>query len=124
MKKNLATGIGVFVLVGFLTTFSFPAPARAMEQCPDMAPTIQSLQTCLQHATVMQVIDNAGITNSLQKKLEVAQAAQENSKPGEAIKVLQAFINEVEAQSGKHIASEQAGHIIMHAKQVIQALEA
>jgi hypothetical protein len=121
--KKLITGILAAMLVGLVMIL--PTPAQAMEEpCADMSPTIQSLQECVQHAATMGVISNKGITNSLLEMLEAAQAAEENNKPGEATKVLQAFINEVEALSGKHIASEQAAHMVMHAQQVIQALEA
>ncbi len=119
MRKIIA-GMLVAVILGLVAVV--PAPAQAMEPCPEMAPTIQSLQVCVQHAAAMGVIDNAGVTHSLLKKLDAAQTAQENGKPRLAIHLLKAFINEVKAQSGKHIASEQALHMIMHAQQVIQAI--
>ncbi len=120
--RKLIAGMLVAVILGLGAVV--PAPAQAMEQCPEMAPTIQSLQACVQQAAVMGVIDNAGITNSLLKKLGKAQSAQENGKPRVAIHQLKAYINEVKAQSGKHIAAEHARHMIMHAQKVIQALEA
>jgi hypothetical protein len=35
---------------------------------------------------------------------------------------LQAFIQNVEAQAGKHIVAEHAGHLVEHATMVIAAL--
>ncbi len=120
--RKLIAGMLLAVILGLVAVV--PAPARAMDQCPEMAPTIPSLQACVQQAAAMGFIDNAGITHSLLKKLGTAQTAQENGKPKIAIHLLKAFVNEVKAQSGKHIASEQALHMIMHAQQVIHALEA
>jgi hypothetical protein len=50
-------------------------------------------------------INNAGITNSLQKKLE-------NNN-------LQSFINEVQAQSGKHISNETATYLLRDANALL-----
>jgi len=54
-------------------------------------------------------IDNAGIYNSLIAKLE---AAAKNKNINAASNVLEAFINEVQAQSGQHITEEAANLLI------------
>src|SRR5215207_6253580 len=100
-----------------------PMPARAqeMDHCPHEA-TIQSLRTCVQHAAEHEHIDNSGVARSLIAKLDAAQAAQDRGQPEVALNLLEAFVREVRAQSGKHIVQEHAEHLLMHAQSVIQAL--
>ncbi|MGI2293507.1 Ig-like domain-containing protein [Paenibacillus sp. GXUN7292] len=57
----------------------------------------------------MSWIDNHGIANSLTKKLEHGQ--------------LQAFINQVQAQSGKHIRAEAATYLLRDANYIIHGLD-
>jgi 2',3'-cyclic-nucleotide 2'-phosphodiesterase (5'-nucleotidase family) len=68
-------------------------------------------------------IDNQGIANSLTKKVENAQKSLEKGKPDTAINQLNAFINEVQAQSGKHITTEAANLLIADAQWVIAHLK-
>jgi hypothetical protein len=100
-----------------------PVPARAqeMDDCPH-APTIASLRTCVQHAADHGHIDNQGITRSLLAKLDAAQAALDREQAAVAIKGLEAFVRELDAQAGKHIGAEHAAHLRMHAQDVIAAL--
>ena len=86
-------------------------------------PTIASLEACVQHAAQQGFINNQGVTNSLLAELSAAQTAQDNGQTSAAINTLQAFIHEVQAQAGKHIAQPHAGHLIEHAQMVIQALK-
>lgn len=51
-------------------------------------------------------IDNRGIANSLDKKLENAKKQLEKGKTNTAVSILNAFVNEVEAQKDKHLTSE------------------
>ena len=100
-----------------------PVPAHAqMDQCSHDA-TIQSLRTCVQHAAAEGHIDNQGVTHSLLAKLDAAEAAQGRGKPEVALNLLEAFVREVRAQSGKHILQEHAEHLVMHAQMVIQSLD-
>jgi transcriptional regulatory protein LevR len=101
-----------------------PTVAAADEmQCPgEGMTTVQSLAQCVQHASDMGLIDNAGVTTSLLSEIAAAQAALDNVRPAAAIQILQAFINEVQAQSGVHIEAAHAQHMIMHAQMVIDAL--
>jgi hypothetical protein len=86
------------------------------------APTIQSLRECVQQASMQGLITNQGITQSLLAKLDAAQAAVDRNQPDVAVKLLEAFIGEAEAQAGQHINAEHAQHLVEHAKLVIQAL--
>lgn len=84
--------------------------------------TIQSLRDCVIHADAVGHIDNGGVTKSLLAKIDAAQAALDAGQPDVAINHLNAFINAVEAQAGKHIAEPHASHMIGHAQQVIAGL--
>jgi hypothetical protein len=98
-------------------------PAQAQEVCPgNMAPTIAALQDCVSHALSIGHIDNAGIANSLLSKLDAAERAQDRNKSSVAISILESFIQEVEAQAGKHIDEAHADHMVDHAGMVIAAL--
>lgn len=99
-----------------------PASAQMMDDCSH-APTIAALRTCVQHAADQGYIDNAGVTRSLLAKLDAAQKAADHGQPSVAINNLEAFIHELEAQSGKHIAPEHADHMRTHAQDVIAALD-
>jgi hypothetical protein len=100
-----------------------PAPARAqpMDDCPS-TPTIQSLRTCVQHAADEGHIDNHGIARSLIAKLDAAQAALDRGQTAVAVNTLEAFVRALDAQTGKHIVTEHAAHLRMHAQDVIGAL--
>ena len=84
--------------------------------------TIASLQHCVTHAQAMGHIDNTGVANSLLKKLDAAQAAENRGQSAVAVNQLEAFIKAVEAQLGKHIDAEHGTHMIHHAQMVIAAL--
>ena len=78
--------------------------------------TTDSLAASLNRFFEEGKIDNAGILNSLLKKLEM----KGNSK--NFANKLQAFINEVQAQSGKHVTAEAAALLITDAQWVIAHL--
>ncbi|QYR21751.1 Ig-like domain-containing protein [Paenibacillus sp. sptzw28] len=67
--------------------------------------SIQSLQDLVQRFTQSNLIDNAGLANSLMSKI----------KNGN----LQSFVREVQAQSGKHITAEAAQYLIRDAQALI-----
>ena len=67
-------------------------------------------------------IDNKGIANSLLSKLNAAQAALDRGNVEAARNILDAFINEVEAQRGKHISEWAADLLIADAIAVRDAL--
>ena len=67
--------------------------------------SVQSLQALITSFTNAGWIDNSGIASSLRHKL--------------ANNDLAAFINEVQAQSGKHISSQSAGYLIRDARYLL-----
>ena len=74
---------------------------------------------------VMGLNAQAGIVNSLDKKLEAVQDALDNANGGNvaaAINKLEAFINEIEAQRGNQLSNEDADLLISMAQAVIAAL--
>lgn len=99
-----------------------PASAQMTDTCAHNDPTIAALRTCVRHAAGEGYIDNGGIVRSLLAKLDAAQKAANRGQAGVAINTLQAFIHELDAQSGKHIVPEHAAHLRMHAQSVIAAL--
>jgi hypothetical protein len=69
-------------------------------------PFLQTIQSYKEQAFRQGWIDNAGVANSLDRKLNAALAALQASDAGTAKNVLSALLNEVEAQEGKHLTSE------------------
>jgi hypothetical protein len=126
MKRLLVVvALALFALVAFLG-FNLLTPGTARAQTTDecaLTPTIAALTTCVEHAASQGLITSQGVTNSLLAKLDAAQAALDRGQTSVAINDLQAFIYEVQAQSGKHIDSMHAQHMVMHAQLVIQALK-
>jgi hypothetical protein len=75
--------------------------------------------------TVANMNLHKGIHNSLDAKLTNALSALTDNVSGNdasAVNKLNAFINECEAQSGKHLAPEQANKLIVMADAIIQTL--
>lgn len=108
---------GYFILFVFIV-MSFPVYAgNGDHTCEHHANTIDHLQMCVSHH-----VDHNGILRALQAKLNAAQKADDRDQTHVAINNLEAFINLVEAQSGKSIAVEHANHMIQHAEAVIDAL--
>jgi predicted negative regulator of RcsB-dependent stress response len=124
MKQRLVVVafVALVAFVGFSLLTAGTARAQATDDCVH-TPTIASLEACVEHAAQQGFIDNQGITNSLLAKLDAAQAALDRGQTSVAINQLQAFIHEVQAQAGKHIEQEHAGHLVEHAQVVIQALK-
>ena len=105
------------MILGMSLIVAAPTAAQAMDACPHDT-TVQSLQDCVQHAA----ISNQGIVQSLQVKLNAAEAALERDQPAAAINLLGAFVNQLAAQSGKQVDLHHAKHLRMHADMVIEAL--
>lgn len=110
----------VFVIVSLLSVA--PVFASDGEPCPHSAPTVLSLRACVEHAVGEDHIDNQGVAKSLVAKLDAAQAAVDRRQKDVAVVQLEAFLQEVEAQAGKHIDAMHADHMIMHAQEVISVL--
>ena len=118
MKALLIASI--LLVVSLLSTA--PILAQGGDPCPQHDATVQALRECVVHAAAEGHITNAGVTQSLLAKLDAAQAALDRGQSNVALNQLGAFIAEVEAQAGEHIAAEHAAHMEDHAQQVIQAL--
>lgn len=111
------------VLLLVVISLAFPALAFASDEhgCTHES-TVQSLHHCVVHAAEAGHIDDPGVTTSLLAKLDAAQAALDRGQTEVAVNILQAFIQDVEAQAGKHIVTEHAEHLVTHTTEVITAL--
>jgi competence protein ComGC len=118
MKKLLF----VLSIVAMLSLLAAPALAADDMTCEHTGTTIESVHHCVMHAYDMDHITNKGVADSLMAKLDAAQAAFGRGQTDVAINLLNAFINEVNAQSGKFIVAEHAPHLAQHAYMVIEAL--
>ena len=81
--------------------------------------TVQSLKASVNRFYAEGKIDNADIRNSLLDKLNTAQAYLNKGNIKAAQNTLQAFINAVQAQRGKHITVYAADLLIADARWVI-----
>ena len=81
--------------------------------------TVQSLKASVNRFYLEGKIDDAGIRDSLLDKLNTAQAYLDQGKVKAAKDALQAFINAVKSQSGKHITTDAANLLIADARWVI-----
>ncbi len=122
MKIKYSRYISLLLVV---ISLAFPTLAFASDEhghgCAH-EPTVHSLRECVVHAAHAGHIDNAGVANSLLAKLDAAQRALDRGQTAVAVNNVQAFIQAVEAQAGKHIVAEHAEHLIMHAQEVLTAL--
>ena len=120
MKKLL------LIMIVAIMALAAVVPAFAQEEhaCAHDGTTIESLHHCVAHAAEMGHITKPGVTNALLTKLEAAQSAYEAGNINASLNVLNAFISQVNAQTGKSIEAEHAGHLIEHAWNVINAINA
>jgi len=81
---------------------------------------IQDVITEIEIGRQLNLIDNNGIKNSLIKKLDNAQRQIELNRKNTATNILNAFINEVEAQKGKYINLNFAELLIDDAQYIIE----
>lgn len=110
------------VLVWAVLALALVSRAHASDEQDCNAVTVISLHHCVAHAVEMGHISNAGVANSLLRKVDAALAAEDWGNTRVTVRILEAFINEVEAQAGIHIDSTHADHMINHATKVIVAL--
>jgi hypothetical protein len=118
----------LFALVLVALSLAVVGPAFAQETCDHgmhgvHEPTIASLSNHVKHAREMNHIATDDLANSLLDKLNAAQAAQDRGQVKTAVNNVNAFINQVNAQSGKAIAADCADHLLMHAGHVVMALQ-
>jgi hypothetical protein len=71
--------------------------------CPSVV-TVSNVLNDIANSLELGLIDNHGIANSLSQKIQEASDAAERGQTQTETSVLMAFINEVRAQSGKHVA--------------------
>jgi hypothetical protein len=109
-------------LVWLALSLSFVSRAHASDGMDCDHSTVKSLYTCVHHAAEMGHISNVGVVNSLLVKVAAADDALARQKTNAAVRILVAFINEVEAQAGIHIDAMHAEHMIMHAEMIINGL--
>ncbi len=83
---------------------------------------VDTLASYKHQAFALGWINNQGIVNSLDAKLDNAKKHLEKGKITPAINVLQAFINEVEAQNGKKLTSEAYALLKFNAEFLIDQL--
>ena len=89
----------------------------------DVSATSQSLVDSVNRFYDEGQIDNDGVYVSLLSKLNVIQSALDKGKTSLAINTLQAFINDVNAQSGKHITAEAATLLVADAQWVVEHMQ-
>ncbi len=112
----------VMLVVVLGVTMTAPALAQEGDTCVHDIATIAALRECVRHAVEEGHIDKQAIAQSLLAKLDDAQGALDQGQIDNAIDALNAFVRNVQAQSGKHIVVEHASHLIEHAQLVIAAL--
>ena len=112
----------ILAIAAVLLLMAAPAFAAEDHTCDHTGDPIVVLHHCVEHAYEMGRITSKGVRDSLLAKLDAAQAAQDGGNNRAAINMLLAFINEVNAQTGKAIGAEHAGHLLEHANSVIGAL--
>jgi 5'-nucleotidase/UDP-sugar diphosphatase len=84
--------------------------------------TIQSVKETLDIYYADGMINDAGVYNSLLQKLNAAQAAWDSSRANVVANVLNALMNEMEAQSGKHIDPDAASTLIANTQLIIDTM--
>jgi hypothetical protein len=82
-------------------------------------PTITALVALTNQLFTSGAIDNMGIANSLRLKLSNALAAKNNGNTQSSNNMLNAFINQVTAQSGKHISAVAAATLVNAATSIV-----
>ena len=85
--------------------------------------TVDSLLMSVNRFASEGKIDDNGVLNSLVKKLQGVQDSIKKGQTTAAINKLGAFINEVQAQSGKHITTDAANLLIADAQWVIAHMQ-
>lgn len=104
---------------GYVTSLTVTLKLTETNIWSPLPETIGELKTKIEELGSEDEIDNQGIITSLLAKLDAAQKLIDNGKIDQAKNMLEAFINEVQAQSGKHIAPEAADTLTESAEYLI-----
>jgi len=99
-----------------------PLPEKPVIAACEMPLTIEGLITFKEECFASGCIDNKGVANSLDQELKAAKNALDQGQVDTAVNILNAFINEVEAQSGKHISPRCAHLLTEYAERLIELL--
>jgi len=103
--------------VGSCTITAYQAGNSNYNAAPDVSQTF-TVNTTYERLgdLVKQLVTNKGIANSLLTKLDNVRKAEAKGNTDAKVGMIGAFINEVEAQTGKAISPEQAAILISLAK--------
>jgi len=93
-----------------------------MEPWSPLPRTIGELEAEIEELCLEGEIDNRGVVTSLLAKLNAAQTLIAVGKIDQAKTILNAFINEVQAQSGKHITADAAELLLQAAEYILSNL--
>jgi hypothetical protein len=108
-----------------LNTVSYSAKTVGPTAPPanfDPVTFMQTIQSYKEQAFQQGWIDNSGIANSLDVKLNVALNSLQAHDNNTAKNVLNAFLNEVQAQSGKHLSTEAVALLEFNAQYLLSKL--
>ena len=95
---------------------------RIIRQVPAKSSFLDTLISYKHQALSLGWIDNTGIANSLDQKLDAAKKKLVGDDNSAARNILQAFVNEVEAQKDKHLTSEAYALLKFNAEFLIDRL--
>jgi hypothetical protein len=84
--------------------------------------TFQSTLADIANSLALGLIDNAGIANALSSKIQAASSAASSGQNQTAGNVLNAFLNQLNAQTGKHITGVAPQVLLEDANSVISQL--
>lgn len=120
MVKRLLVTLLAFVALGL--TMVSPVAAQDTDACSH-EPTVAALHACVTHAAAHGHIDNAGVARALHAQLEAADIAIATGNNVAAVGALNAFVNTLAAQSGKHVDELVATHLSSHVAPIVGALQ-
>ncbi len=120
MTTNTSRYLIVPMMVLSLTVLL--APANAQMTCPTTDDMLSHLPTCTTHHYHSGDINNKGVYQSLLAKANNAVALNDQGNSEAAVNLLNALINELEAQRGNHVDANAADMLIMHAEMAIDEI--
>ncbi|MFC1569051.1 hypothetical protein ACFL4L_02345 [bacterium] len=93
------------------------------DQLQNTKVSIEDLIAYINDAQFQGTINNTGVAKSLIAKLETARKQLEDEKPKQAVNALNAFLNELKAQQGKHISEEVYAYLKEKVEELIVQIE-
>jgi hypothetical protein len=116
----VALAVSAVLAASIISSNATAVYAHDGEECPR---TLDTLADCVTHHWEDGEIYSDGVYKSLISKVNAAVQARDNGNTDTAVNILEAFINQVQAQDGKKIAPEAAEHMVHHATEAIEKLE-